>query len=102
MRIEPEGEHIFVSEAVAKSLLIQKVEPIFKNPPMAARVFATVVVHFELGKLGEVLCPRIISGPKLLQQPVLDAVRKYKFKPYLLNGEATVVGTTISVTVSNE
>lgn len=68
---------------------------------MEARVTGTVVIHFSLGRNGEVLCPKVISGPKMLQQPVLEAVRKYKYKPYLLDGEAIIVSTKISVITSN-
>jgi outer membrane biosynthesis protein TonB len=50
---------------------------------MEGRVSGTVVIQFVLGKHGEVLCPRVISGPQLLQQSVLDAIRKYEYKPYL-------------------
>lgn len=93
--------HISISEMVTEKLLITRVEPIWKNLPMEGRVSGTIVVQFELGKHGEVLCPRIISGPQALQQPVLDAVLKYKYKPYLLNGEAVVVSTTASIPISN-
>ena len=66
---------------------------------MAARISATVVVDFRLGKHGDVLHPTLISGPAMLRKPVLDAVRKYKYKPYILNGKAVDVETTVSVNI---
>jgi outer membrane biosynthesis protein TonB len=99
--LDNQTPYISIFAGVAEELLIQKIEPVYKHLPMEARVTGTVVIHFRLGKNGEVLCPRVISGPKILQQPVLDAVRKYKYKPYLLNGEAIVVSTEVSVTTSN-
>ena len=44
---------------------------------------------------------KVISGPAMLRKPILDAVRKYQYKPYLLNGKAVEVETTVSVTVDN-
>lgn len=68
---------------------------------MAARIKATVIVAFVIDKNGYVLRPKVVSGPAMLRKPVLDAVRKYKYKPYLLNGEAVAVGTTVSVTMDS-
>jgi hypothetical protein len=100
-KIRQESAYITIFPGVAEKLLVRKVDPIWNHQPMEARVSGTVVVQFELGKRGEVLCPRAISGPQLLQRPVLDAIRKYEYKPYLLNGEAVVVSTTASITTSN-
>jgi len=93
--------YISISAGVTEKLLIHKVDPVWNHLPMEGRVSGTVVIQFELGKHGEVLCPRVISGPQLLQQPVLSAIRKYEYKPYLLNGDAVVVSTTASITASN-
>ena len=42
----------------------------------------------------------VLTGPSLLQQAALDAVRSWRYKPYLLNGEPVEVGTTINVVFS--
>jgi hypothetical protein len=99
-KIRQEGMYISISAGVAEKLLIHKVDPVWDQASLEAR--GTVVVYFQLGKQGEVLCPRIVSGPQPLQQPALDAIRKYEYKPYLLNGEAVVVSTTASITISNQ
>jgi hypothetical protein len=98
-KLRQDSMYISISAGVAEKLLVRKVDPVWNQTSMEAR--GTVVVQFELGKDGEVLCPRAISGPRVLQQPVLDAIRKYEYKPYLLNGEAVVVSTTVSITTSN-
>jgi protein TonB len=38
-----------------------------------------------------------VSGPPVLQQAAIDAVRQWRYKPYLLNGEPVEVETTIEV-----
>lgn len=60
----------------------------------------TVVVGFEIDENGKVLFPKVISGPVWPREPVLDAVRQYKYKPYLLNGKPVEVETTVSVPVT--
>ena len=100
-KIQLEGLRISISAGIAQGLLITKAEPVWKHLQGEPRVSGSVFVQFELGVHSEVLCPRIRSGPQLLQQPVLDAVRKYKYKPYLLNGRAVVVSTVMSIPASN-
>ena len=39
----------------------------------------------------------MVSGPDMLQQAALDAVRQWRYKPYLLNGEPVEVRTTINI-----
>jgi protein TonB len=38
-----------------------------------------------------------VSGPPLLMKSAMDAVRQWRYKPTLLNGEPVDVDTTISV-----
>jgi protein TonB len=98
----PEPMRVRTSAEVAAKLLIHKVDPdACPHIGMAARVTGTVVVAIAIDKEGNVLHPKVVSGPKLLQKMVLDAVRKYKYKPYLLNGKAIEVETTVSVTITS-
>ncbi len=97
----PPPYEIQISAQVAEKLLIHKAEIICPRIPMAARVTATVVLAIVIDKNGDVIHPRVLSGPAMLRKPVLDAVRKYKYKPYLLNGKAVEVKTTVSVTMDS-
>jgi protein TonB len=96
--ITPPPHLLRISAGVAEKLLIHKVEPVLSLAAMEAR--GTIVVVIEIGRNGDVLHPRVISGQALLSNPVLDAVRKYKYKPYLINGKAVEVETTVSVTLN--
>jgi protein TonB len=93
--------HIRISAKAAEKLLLQKVEICYDpSHAWASRVSGTVILTIEIDKNGYVLHPAVISGPFMLQKPVLDAVQKYyKYKPYLLNGKAVDVETTVSVFV---
>jgi protein TonB len=88
--------HIRISAKVAEKLLIHKAEIRWPPHAWASRVTGTVVVALEIDKNGDVLHPKVVSGPFLLREAVLDAVQKYKYKPYLLNGKAVDVETTVS------
>jgi TonB family protein len=96
-----DGVYLFIAPKVAESLVTQRTEPNMPHGDMVARVSGTVIIAFEITKDGKVRHPMAVSGPKLLQAPVLAAVRQWKFKPYTINGEAVTVATSIPLTVSN-
>ena len=39
----------------------------------------------------------VVSGPAMLQQAALDAVKTWRYRPYLLNNEPVEVETTVNV-----
>jgi hypothetical protein len=90
---------IHISADVAQKLLIHKAELQCPKVSMPPRIIAAVVVAFEIDRAGNVCKPKVVSGPPFLRKPVLDAVSKYKYKPYLLNGKAVDVETTVLVAV---
>jgi protein TonB len=90
-----------ISIGVAEKLLVHKADIICPRIAMPAHVIGTVGVAIEIDQNGDVHRSKVISGPALLQKRVLDAVRKYKYKPYLLNGKAVSVETTVWVTLDS-
>ena len=77
--------------------LIQEVRPVYPPIAKAARVSGTVVLQATISKSGTITNLRVVSGNAMLQQAALDAVRSWRYKPYLLNGEPVEVDTTINV-----
>jgi protein TonB len=63
----------------------------------AARIQGTVVLQATISKSGSIQNLRVISGPPMLQQAALEAVRSWRYKPYLLNGDPVEVETTVNV-----
>jgi TonB family protein len=96
-----DGVYNFISSKVAEGLVIHRVDPVLPHGDMMPRVSGTVIIAFEITKDGKVRRAMAVSGPKLLQPPVLAAVRQWTFKPYPLHGEPTTVATSIPLTVSN-
>jgi protein TonB len=86
-----------ISAGVAVGLLIEKTQPIYPPIAKAARVSGTVVLQVTISKTGEVETLRIVSGPAMLQQAALDAVKNWRYRPYLLNNEPVEVETTVNV-----
>jgi protein TonB len=90
-------QRVRVSQGVTAGLVIHKVQPNY--PPLAktARVQGTVQLAAIIGKDGTIQNLHVVSGHPLLTQAALDAVRQWRYKPYILNGEPVEVDTTIAV-----
>jgi protein TonB len=85
---------------VQAAMIINRVQPMY--PPLArqTRISGTVRLHAIIGKDGSVQQLEVISGHPLLVQSALDAVRQWRYRPTLLNGEPVEVDTTIDVIFS--
>jgi TonB family protein len=77
--------------------LIHKVPPTYPPDAKKAHIQGTVVLEAIIGKTGDVESLKAVSGPPELQQSSLDAVRQWKYKPFLLNGDPIEVKSTIKV-----
>jgi protein TonB len=86
-----------ISAGVMVGLLLQKTQPIYPPIAKAARVQGTVVLQAVISKTGSIENLRVISGPQMLQQSALDAVKSWRYRPYLLNNEPVEVETTVNV-----
>jgi periplasmic protein TonB len=91
---------IAVSSGVATGLLIRSTPPVYPTIAKAARVGGTVVVHATISTSGTLKDSRVVSGPAMLQQAALDAVRTWRYRPYMLNNEPIEVETSVSVVFS--
>jgi TonB family protein len=73
------------------------VKPVYPDIAKRASICGTVVLRAIVGKDGSVQELKYISGPPLLMKAALDAVRKWRYAPTLLQGQPVEVDTTISV-----
>jgi protein TonB len=90
-------QRVRVSQGVTSGLLLRRVNPTY--PPLArtARIQGKVLLQAQISKSGDIQNLQVISGHPMLIQSALDAVKQWKYRPYLLNGEAVEVDTTIEV-----
>jgi periplasmic protein TonB len=90
-------QRVRVSAGVTSGLLVRKVNPVY--PPLArqARISGTVVLRAVISKDGSIENLSLVSGHPMLAPAAIDAVRQWKYKPYLLNGEPVEVDTEVQV-----
>jgi TonB family protein len=96
----PLPRKIAISAGVAQGNLIRNPRPEYPQEAKAAGVSGTVVIEATIGKDGRISDAHAISGSSMLRQAAVDAVKNWAYKPYLLNGEAVEVDTTINVVFS--
>lgn len=80
-----------------EGLLVRQVKPLYPSIAKLAGVQGTVVLQAVISRGGEIQSLRAVSGNPLLVQAALQAVRQWRYRPYLLNGAAVEVETEISV-----
>ena len=91
---------VSISAGVAGGLLVQKTSPAYPQIAREARVSGTVVIQATISKTGAIQNLRAVSGPTMLRQAALDAVKTWRYNPYMLDGQPVDVETTVSVTFS--
>ena len=90
-------QRIRVSQGVAQGFLVRKVNPVY--PPLArqARIQGVVILQAQISKEGNIENLQLISGHPMLAPAAIEAVKQWKYKPYLLNGEPVEVETQVQV-----
>lgn len=91
-------KRIRVSQGVIKGMLLQKVEPKYPMIAKSARVQGTVELSAVISKTGEIQNLQVVSGHPVLVPAALEAVKQWRYRPFLLNGEPIEVESTIIVT----
>ena len=97
-KVEP--MRVRVSQGVSAGRVLNKVEPPYPVLARNARVQGQVVLTAIISRDGSIQDLRVLSGHPLLVPAALDAVRQWRYKPYLLNGEPVEVETTVMVNFS--
>ena len=94
---EAAPQRVRVSEGIGSAFIVKKVDPVY--PPLArqARIQGTVILQVVINKSGDVENVQLFSGHPMLAQAAIDAVKQWKYKPYLLNGEPVEVETRVTV-----
>jgi len=96
VHVAPKGPAL-VSSGVMAGQLIYKVTPVYPAIGRAVRVEGTVVLEAMISKTGTIENLRVASGPPMLQQAAIDAVKQWRYRPYLLDGQVVEVETTVNV-----
>jgi TonB family protein len=77
--------------------IVYQVTPEYPALARQARVRGAVVLDAVVSVEGAVTQVKFVSGPEALSQAALDAVRWWRYEPYLVNGQPATVETTVTV-----
>lgn len=92
----PRRERVRIA-TLQESKLIFKPDPVYPEIARRARVSGTVVLDVQIDEEGNVFDIRVLSGHPLLNAAAVEAVRRWKYSPTVLNGEPVPVVATVTV-----
>ena len=87
-----------VSQRVSEALLITKVQPKYPQDARKANIQGLVVLQPLIDTNGDVKEVKVVTGDPLLAPAAIEAVKQWKYKPYLLNGKPVEVDTQVIIT----
>ncbi len=77
--------------------LLHRVQPVYPAMAKSLHQQGTVVLTALIDTRGQIVGLQAVSGPPLLIQAAMDAVKQWRYRPYLLNGEPIEVQTEVTV-----
>jgi protein TonB len=86
-----------LSSGVTEGFLIQRITPVYPAIARQVRAQGAVILQATISRNGTIQNLEVISGPALLARAALDAVRQWRYRPYMLNNEPVEVETQITV-----
>jgi protein TonB len=88
---------IKLSQGIAQGLLMKRVPPIYPAAARQARIQGAVELQATIGKDGNITNLKQSSGDKVLGHAAIDAVKQWKYRPYLLDGQPVEIQTQVTV-----
>lgn len=93
----PVLQTLTVSQGVSQGLIVRKVQPTYPGNALRLQLEGSVHLLATIGKSGNITKVKTLGGEPLLAQAATDAVKQWKYKPYLLNGEPVEIQTQITI-----
>ena len=78
-------------------MIVKKVQPVYPQNAKRAHIQGIVTLNAQIDKQGDVVKLDLISGHPELVTAAMDAVKQWKYRPFLLNGEPRDVETQVQV-----
>lgn len=94
----PSVQRVRISQGITRGLLTYRIEPSYPTVAREARIHGAVMLTAIIDKDGNIANLQLVSGHPMLAPAAIDAVKQWRYKPYLLNGQPVEVETTITVT----
>ena len=86
-----------ISQGVSQGLLIKKVAPVYPARAMHAHLQGSVLLLATISKDGDISAVKLLKGEPVLAHAAMDAVKQWKYKPYLLDSQPMEIQTQITV-----
>ena len=86
-----------VSQGTTGGVLLHKVQPVYPAEARRLHMTGSVVMDAIVNVEGQVDDLKLVSGDPLLSAAAMDAVRKWRYSPYLLNGKPIPRQTRITI-----
>jgi protein TonB len=99
--VKPDGPKRIKSQ-LTEGQLVNRVDPIYPHIAAISGIQGQVKLHAIIGRDGRIQSLSAISGHPLLLRAALEAVERWRYRPYILNGEAVEVETLITVNFKKE
>jgi protein TonB len=95
--VKPVLQTLSVSQGVSQGLLYKKVAPSYPQNALRMHIEGAVELLATISKEGNISHIKVLSGDAQLARSASDAVKQWKYKPYLLNGEPVEIQTQVTV-----
>jgi periplasmic protein TonB len=76
---------------------MRKVDPVYPRTAVLTHTYGAVQLHAIIAKDGSIQSLTVVSGHPILVEAAMEAVRQWRYKPYMLNDEPVEVETFITV-----
>ena len=86
-----------VSQGVSAGLLVKRVNPEYPKELRKKGIQGPVTLKILISREGDVSQVTLVSGDPALAPGAIEAVKQWKYKPYLLQGQPVQVETTVQI-----
>jgi protein TonB len=94
---KPKASPVKIASSVSRSQLVFGPKPVYPKLAVMARVKGVVRLQAIISRTGTIENLHVLSGPPLLIPAAMLAVRDWRYRPMLLDGEPVEVITEIDV-----
>jgi TonB family protein len=86
-----------ISQGLTQGLVVKRVPPVYPLSALQLRREGTVELLATVSKSGSITNVKVVSGDPTLAKAATEAVKQWKYRPYLLNGDPVEIETQISM-----
>ena len=94
---QPVLQRLNISQGVSQGLLIKKIAPVYPANALHMHIEGAVNLLATISAEGNITDVKVLNGDPQLTRAASDAVKQWKYKPYLLNGEPVEIQTQVTI-----